>query len=479
MGSHFDGKVVFYGLQGFMKWFLIDTWNGGFFNLPKEKAVAKYKRRMDSALGADSINMDHIEALHDLGYLPICVKALPEGSRVGMKVPVFTIQNTLAEFFWLVNYLETVFSAEVWKATTTATTAYQYKKVLTEYANKTGSPLEFVPLQGHDFSSRGGSGMHDVASNGSGHLTSFVGTDSVASIDYLEDYYGADSDSELVGCSVPATEHSVMCMGGVDDEIGTFSRLINEIYPSGIVSIVSDTWDFWKVITEYLPALRDDILARERNALGLSKVVIRPDSGDPVRIICGYREDELFSNLVGVKTSYRITKEGVKVSEAEVKGAIECLWDTFGGTVTDKDYKVLDEHIGLIYGDSITIDRCEEIMARLEAKGFASCNVVLGIGSYTYQYVTRDTFGFAMKATYGEVDGEGREIFKDPATDSGTKKSARGLLRVEEENGEYVLYDQQTKAQEAQGALQTVFFDGALLNETTLSEIRGRLNDSC
>jgi nicotinamide phosphoribosyltransferase len=457
MGSSFDGKVVFYGLQGFMKWFLLDTWNGGFFNLPKEKAVAKYKRRMDNALGADSINMEHIEALHDLGYLPICVKALPEGSRVGMKVPVFTIQNTLAEFFWLVNYLETVFSAEVWKATTTATTAYQYKKVLTEYANKTGSPLEFVPLQGHDFSSRGGSGMHDVGSNGSGHLTSFVGTDSVASIDYLEDYYGADSDKELVGCSVPATEHSVMCMGGVDDEIGTFSRLIKEIYPAGIVSIVSDTWDFWKVITEYLPALRDDILARERNALGLSKVVIRPDSGDPVLIICGDTD--------------------APVDSPEYKGAVECLWDTFGGTVTDKDYKVLDEHIGLIYGDSITIDRCEEIMARLEAKGFASCNVVLGIGSYTYQYVTRDTFGFAMKATYGEVNGVGREIFKDPATDSGTKKSARGLLRVEEEGGEYVLYDQQTKAQEAQGALQTVFLDGKLLNETTLSEIRGRLNE--
>lgn len=456
MGTYFDGKVVNFGMQGFLKWFLVDLWNKEFFQKDCLDVICKYKRRMNNALGDDAIDVSHIRELHNLGYLPIHVKALPEGSRSGMKIPGFTIQNTLPEFFWLTNYLETVFSNETWKGSHTATKAYQFYKVLSMYADITGSPQEFVPLQGHDFSCRGTGGMHDAAANNAGHLAAgFAGTDTTVAIDYVEDYYGANSDAELVGCSVPATEHSVMCMGGIEDEIGTFKRLINEVYPDGIVSIVSDTWDFWKVITEYLPALRDDIMARGRNPLGLSKVVIRPDSGDPVKIICGDPD--------------------APVGSAEYKGAVQCMWDTFGGTYTDKRHAVLDEHIGLIYGDSITIERCEEIMERLREKNFASCNVVLGIGSYSYQYCTRDTFGFAMKATYGEVDGVGREIFKDPATDTGVKKSARGLLRVELEKGQYVLYDQQTPEQEQQGELQTVFKDGKLYNETTLEEIRDRL----
>jgi nicotinamide phosphoribosyltransferase len=158
-------------------------------------------------------------------------------------------------------------------------------------------------------------------------------------------------------------------------------------------------------------------------------------------------------------------------------GAVETLWDIFGGTVTSEGYKVLNERVGLIYGDSITLDRAERILQRLKDKGFASCNIVFGIGSYTYQYNTRDTFGFAMKGTYGIVNGECREIFKDPITDGGTKKSAKGLLRVEKEDGKYVLYDQQTPLQELSGELQTVFRNGKLYNEHTLTEIRNRVSN--
>jgi nicotinamide phosphoribosyltransferase len=160
----------------------------------------------------------------------------------------------------------------------------------------------------------------------------------------------------------------------------------------------------------------------------------------------------------------------------EQKGAVQCLWETFGGTVNAEGFKMLDEHVGLIYGDSITLERADQILKRLKAKGFASSNVVFGIGSYTYQYVTRDSFGFAMKATYAEVNGEGSELFKDPITDNGTKKSAKGLLRVEYEDGKFVLYDQQTKEQEAQGCLQTVFKDGKLVKETSIEEIRNTVN---
>lgn len=449
LDEHFDKKVVFFGLQYFIKDFLQQTWTEGFFNKPKEQALKAYQRRMDKALGANAIDTKHIGDLHDLGYLPIKIKALPEGKRCPIGVPCMTIVNTQPEFFWLTNYLESVISAYLWKPITSATTAFEYKKLLKSHAEKTGTDEGFVQFQAHDFSFRGMSGIEDAALSGAGHLTSFWGTDTVAAIDFAEDYYGANADQEMIGGSVPATEHSVMCMGMQDGELGTFQRLISEVYPSGIVSIVSDTWDFWKVITEFTVVLKDQILARD------GKVVIRPDSGDPVKIVAGDPD----------------APQGTP----EHKGAIECLWEVFGGTETTTGHKLLDPHIGLIYGDSITLERADQILKLLEAKGFASGNVVFGVGSFTYQYVTRDTFGFAMKATSGIVNNERRDIFKDPKTDGGTKRSAKGLLRVENEQGTYVLHDQQTEEQETQGALETVYQDGNLIKEYDLQTIRESL----
>lgn len=445
-------NLVFFGLQYFVKEYLVRQWNEGFFSLPKEQVVADYKRRMDNALGKDSIPIGHIAELHDLGYLPLIVKGLPEGTIVTPKIPVVTVYNTHPQFFWLTNYLESLMSAILWKPSTSATTAFQYRKTFERYARETvgGSELDFVFWQGHDFSFRGMSGIEDACISAAGHLLSFFGTDTVPAIDFHEQYYNADSDKELIGGSVPATEHSVMCMGTQDNEIGTFRRLISELYPNGIVSIVSDTWDFWQVITEYLPLLKEQILARD------GKVVIRPDSGDPVKIIVGDPD--------------------AAPGSPEFKGAIECLWETFGGTETEQGYKLLDSHIGLIYGDSITLERQEAILGGLKAKGFASFNVVLGIGSYTYEYVTRDTYGFAMKATYGEVNGEPRNIFKAPKTDDGTKKSAKGLLRVTSEDGRLVLKDECSWEEEKEGMLQTVFENGKVVNETTLSAIRERIS---
>jgi nicotinamide phosphoribosyltransferase len=294
-------------------------------------------------------------------------------------------------------------------------------------------------------------GTEGAVLSGAGHLLSFTGTDTVPAIDFLEQYYGADSDKELIGGSVPATEHSVMCMGTQESELETYRRLITEVYPAGIVSIVSDTWDYWKVWTEIIPALKEDILNRE------GTLTIRPDSGDPVKIICG---DPL-----------------APVGSPEHKGSFELAWEIFGGTVTEQGYKQLDSHINLIYGDSITYERCKAIVEALMNKGFVP-SMIFGIGSFTYQYNTRDTFGFAMKATYGEVNGEPREIFKDPKTDSGTKKSAKGLLAVFVENGEFVLKQQATWTDVKGCAFKRVFSNGKILNEPTLSEIRGRLEDA-
>lgn len=441
-------EIVFFGLQYFIKKYILEDFETYFFKQPKEKVVAEYARRINNYLGENQVGTKHIQDLHDLGYIPMVIKALPEGASVPLRVPMFTMYNTLPEFFWLTNYFETLVSAVVWMPCTSATIAKQYRQILDKYALETSSMPEFVDWQGHDFSMRGMAGIEASVISAMGHLLSFKGTDTIPSIDFLEKYYNASSDKELIGGSVAATEHSVMCMGTLEDEIGTFKRLITQVYPKGIVSIVSDTWDLWKVLTDYLPKLKNEVLNRD------GKVVIRPDSGDPVDIICG--------NPIGK-------------NENEKKGIIELLWETIGGKINDKGYKELDAHIGAIYGDSITLERATLICDRLKEKGFASTNIVLGIGSYTYQYNTRDTFGFAMKATYGEVNGEGRAIFKDPITDDGTKKSAKGLMKIELENNTYKLYDNVSWEEEKQGELKEIFRDGKLLLNQSLEEVRNRI----
>jgi len=456
-------EVVVFGTQMVMRQLHL-AFQNDFFSRPKVDVCGEMKNELSMYLGTN-YDVSHFEALHDLGYLPICVKALSEGTKVPMKVPVLTIYNTHPDFYWITNYLETILSNLLWKPMTSATIAHQYRKVLTKWMEKTDKERAwFIDWQGHDFSMRGMDSVDAVISSGLGHLTSFLGSDSLPTIYGARKYYGA---TDMVCGSVNATEHSVMCAGGKEDEVDTFRRLL-ETYPTGILSVVSDTWDLWKVCTEHVVTLKEEIMARD------GKLVIRPDSGDPVDIICGLNTNpNPCKSIEGLDT------------EPEIKGVIELLWDAFGGTINEQGYKVLDSHIGAIYGDSITIDRAEEICKRLEAKGFASTNIVLGVGSFTYQYNTRDTFGFAMKATYvevnkpkfaGDFNPEGREIFKDPITDDGTKKSATGLLFVgKDDNLDIKLYDRVDWRTEGMGLLQTIYKDGQFENTTTLEEIRNRL----
>lgn len=440
--------IIFFGLQYFIKEFLIKRFNRDFFQLPKEEALNSYKRIIDNSLGKGAISYDHIEALYDLGYLPIRIKSLQEGTKSPIGVPVLTIVNTKPEFFWLTNMLETVLSFSLWGACNTATIAHEYRKMLDKNAIETVGDNSFVDWQSHDFSERGMFGLDAAMIGGAGHLLSFTGTDTIPAICFLEEYYNANVEKELVGGSVPATEHSCTMMGGKEGEFDTYKRLITEVYPNGIVSLVSDTWNLWNVLTNILPRLKSEIMDRN------GKIVIRPDSSPktPVEIICG-------------------DPEGKTVEER--KGVIELLWDEFGGVISPQGYKVLDSHVGAIYGDSITFERAKLICEGLRNKGFATTNIVLGTGSYTYHFShSRDTFGFAVKATYGEVDGESRDIFKDPVTDNGTKKSLKGRVCVYEEDGVIKVKDQCTKEEEESGLLTTVFEDGKLVRETSLKEIR-------
>lgn len=448
-------EVVAFGFQAFIKKYLIEYFNEHFFNRKEEDIVEEYKRYIKFTLGIESPNADHIIALHRLGYMPIKIKALPEGTLTPIRVPMLTIENTIPEFYWLTNYLETLMSTELWMATTSATIAFKYRKILEKYAKETGGDLGFVPFQGHDFSMRGMATLDSAKISGAGHLLSFVGTDTIPAIAFMEEFYNADIEKELVGTSISATEHSVMMSYGKNKEFETYKKLITETYPKGFLSIVSDTWDLWKVLTDIITPLKEDILARD------GKIVVRPDSGDPVKIICG---DINSFNLL------------------ENKGVIEILWDIFGGTINAKGYKELDPHIGAIYGDAITTERATKISEQLKAKGFSSTNIVYGIGSYTYQYNTRDTFGFALKSTYVKVNGKERLIFKDPITDDGTKKSQKGMVAVLKDKDDK-LYCVDKLNQEkitkinnkGVNLLKEIFVDGKLTKETSLADIRERL----
>ena len=445
-------EVVAFGFQAFVKNYLIDFFNENFFSRSKEDVVNEYARIIKNALGVERPDTHHIEDLHDLGHLPLKIKALPEGTLVPLRVPMLTIENTDPRFYWLTNYIETLASCELWQPATSATIAHEYRKILDKYALETAGSTEFVAFQGHDFSMRGMSSLQSAMASGAGHLLSFVGTDTIPALSYAESFYNANvedaANGYILGTSIPATEHSVQCAYGNDDKY--IENMISKVYPAGFVSIVSDGYDFWDVIGRVIPSLKDQIMARD------GKVVIRPDSGDPVKIICGDPEGK---------------------TELERKGAIEALWDIFGGQVTAEGYKVLDEHIGLIYGDAITLRRCEEICEQLKQKGFASINCVFGIGSFTYQYNTRDTFGFALKSTFCVIDGDEKQIFKDPKTDNGIKKSQKGKVAVLKQGNTLTFTDGLTLSDNLETDLLTpIFENGKLLVDDHFESIRERLN---
>lgn len=430
--------VRWFGLQYFIKEYLVRQFNINFFNRPWFAIEDEYREVMKATLGVSDPKIDHIKALHDLHYLPIEIFSLPEGVEVPLRVPTLVISNTLPEFFWLPNYLETVLSASLWKATTSATTAKRYRDLFVAAAKRFGytsaKELEFVQWQGHDFSFRGMSGVEDAIMSGMGHLTSFNGTDTVPAILAAKHYYNADL---TCGGSVPATEHSVMCAGGQDGEFETFERLINNIYPTGIVSIVSDTWDLWRVLDNYIPRLRESILNRN------GKIVIRPDSGDPVAI--SIETNKRLANVLGVRDG-------------------------------------LINNAGVIYGDSITTNRASAILDGLYELDLSPYNQVFGIGSYTYEYVTRDSYGFAMKATAVEQNGQVVPIFKKPITDSGEKFSLKGIPIVQKVVGEdnvnsFEVFESISAESLNHCAFNKVYSDGVVLWHETFDVIRGRVRN--
>lgn len=464
-------KIVSAGQQLVVRW-LHDEFTENFFKLSLDDAL-KFGKDMSLYLMQD-YDASHFEDLYKLQYLPMKIKSLPEGVETDPNIPHMTFINTVKGFAWLTLYLETIISELAWKTSTSATIALKYRRNCEEWVMKT-DPLQawLIDYMCHDFSARGLDPFSSYSS-GLGHAMSHKGSDTVLVIPAARYFYD-EPETEVCINSVNASEHSVSTtkIFTVGEQQMIADWLIE--FPKGILSIVSDTFDLWKLITEYLPANKEAILARD------GKLVIRPDSGDPVDIICGLENKDYYTVIEREgKLRLKCTETGIteECIVNQYKGVIELLWDIFGGYTNAKGYKVLDPHIGAIYGDSITLDRQVEIYKRLALKGFASTNIVLGVGSFTYQYNTRDTFGFAAKGCWFKANDKEYNIFKDPVTDDGTKKSLKGQLSVHlHKNGKYSCQTECNSHDEDHGQLLIIYLDGKFYNQTTLTKIREKLKN--
>lgn len=408
MSEQYD-KMVFAGIQPFIQKYLIDIFYDNFFDLPWDEVYESYTTYMSVQLGSpENYDIDRIKALYDLGYLPIEIRALPEGTVVNMGVPVVEMTNTHEDFAWVVQWIECILQAEVWSASAYATVGHEYYKVAKHWYDKTTDGANPAMAMA-DFGMRGMSCLEDSIKASAGWLMSFDKTSTIPALHYLDKYYSADCRKNHIGIGAVSTEHSVMGANyAIDgDEITFVKRLLTDLYPNTSFSMVSDTYDYWNMVENILPACKDEIMAHN------GKLLVRPDSGDIIEIT--------------LKT-------------------IQSLWDNFGGTVNSKGYKVLDPHVGLIYGDGCTILRVKTIYEELAKMGFAANNVVFGVGAFCFHglfddngkfwALTRDMWGMAMKATYGVFGDKKLFIYKDPKTDSGLKKSHKGCCRVwHDENG--------------------------------------------
>ncbi len=450
-----SNEVIWFGLQAFIKKYLIENFNENFFKRDIEEVLEEYKVYISNTF-EENPETEHFKKLHKLGYLPIEIKALKEGTKVPYRVPCMTIENTHEEFAWLTNFLESIISCSLWSPSTCSTLAYEYRKIIEKYVEKTSDNPKWKSVACGDFSYRGMSSNESALSASSGFLTSFTKTSTIPVLPYLNQYYNADVTKETVGNWSASVEHSCTTSNfAVDgDEEKFFVRMCTEIYPKGNFSFVCDSYDYFNFINNILPKYKDVVLNRD------GCINVRPDSGDPEKIICGNEDSN---------------------SEMERVGTINSLWNTFGGYINSKGYKVLDKHIRIVYGDSITLERCESICNRLMIMGYSVENVIFGVGSYSLQYLTRDTQGWALKATYAVIDGKEIEIFKNPKTDEDNiKKSLKGkVVVIEDQEGKLKVKDGLNKEGYSkyrnEDLLQTVFKDGKLLKETSLREVREKI----
>lgn len=415
-------QTVFFGLQAFLKEYL---------SKPITAADIDEAEAVSGAHGVpfNRPGWEHILKVHN-GFLPIEIEAVAEGSVVPTGNVLVQVMNTDADCAWLTSYIETALLRAIWYPTTVATVSWNCRNIIARYLDDTADSNEGLPFKLHDFGSRGASSEEAAALGGLAHLVNFMGTDTLSAIMAARRYYGAD----MAGFSIPAAEHSTITSWGRDGESAAYANMLKQFGGAGrLLAVVSDSYDLWNAIDN----LWGGELKAQVEAMG-GTVVVRPDSGDPVEV---------------------------------VPLAIEKLMAKFGYRTNSKGYRVLPDCVRLIQGDGVCAASIEAILAALKAQGLSADNVAFGMGGELLQKVNRDTQKFAMKASAACVNGEWRDVYKDPVTDPG-KRSKRGRLALLREGTGYRTVNRSDAP--AGNVLVPVFRNGQLLVEWSLDDVRAR-----
>jgi nicotinamide phosphoribosyltransferase len=429
-GGVYD-STVFFGLQAFIKEYLLDPITQADIDVADEILTAH----------GEPFNREGWQYILDThkGYLPVVIRAVPEGTVVPVKNVLATIENTDPKCFWLTTYLETALLRAVWYPTTVATQSKSIKNVIKEFLERTGDP-GLIDFKLHDFGARGVSSMESAGIGGAAHLVNFMGTDTITGILYAREYYNAG----VAGFSIPAAEHSTITSWGRENEVEAYRNMLKQFGREGsILAVVSDSYDIYNAASKlWGEELKEEVIASG------ATVVIRPDSGDP---------DYVCRKLV------------------------EILGQKFGFTKNAKGYKVLN-NVRLIQGDGVNERTIRNILGSFQAFGWSADNIAFGMGGALLQIVDRDTQKFAMKCSAALINGEWVDVQKDPITDAGKKSKAGRVTLWTNSGGEFASSVTPPTGWTDKGiggwtnALEMVFMNGQLTKEITFAEVRANSN---
>ena len=420
-------NTVFFGLQYYLK---------AYFEGPRFTAadIAQTDEFCRQHFGSAFFNREGWTRLYDKhrGVLPVRIKAVPEGTAVPLQNVLLTIENTDPEFPWLTNYLETLL-VKVWYPTTVATLSREIKKIIGGFLERTGDP-SLLPFKLHDFGYRGVSSEETAAIGGAAHLINFLGSDTVAGIVLLQDYYGAKS---MAGFSIPASEHSTITAWGREHELDAYRNML-QAYPSGLVACVSDSYNVYSACERlWGELLKPDIVHRN------GTLVIRPDSGDPGTVL---------------------------------PKVFEILGEKFGYETNSKGYRVLPPCVRVIQGDGVNLFTIQNMLYQLSKfHGWSADNLAFGMGGALLQQLNRDTQKFAFKCSAAELNGKWQAVFKDPVTDAEKHSKHGRLALVQAEPGKFRTMENVQGAElKNQDRLVTVFENGKIMVNYDLNSVRQR-----